>query len=180
MLIAMALWLRVAPLAISRATMSKPMSIMVPPIIIKIIMEMADSAKITISLAQAPHQWTIITNASTPSLVMDSHILGSQSSLCMTLFLRKRKRSPSCASNSRRPSVIELWPVPLMHSSTWWASSNNHPRISSRTPCSITSSIKIRSSRIIRCSQGAPLRSHLRNPPNINNISIISIRRVRR
>ena len=169
-----------APLAISKATMSNPMSVMVPSIIIKIIMEMADSAKIIISLAQAPRQWTIIINASTPSLVMDSHILGSRSSQCMTLSLRKRKRSLSCASNSRRPSVIELWLVRHMHSSTWWASSNNHPRISSRTPCSTTSSIKIRSSRIIRCSQGAPLRSRLRNPPKINNISIISIRRVRR
>ena len=56
MTMAMALWLRMAPLAISKATMSKQMSVMVPSIIIKIIMEMADSAKIIISLAQALNQ----------------------------------------------------------------------------------------------------------------------------
>ena len=40
----------------AKETMSNPMSVMVPLIIIKIIMEMADSAKIIISLAQAPRQ----------------------------------------------------------------------------------------------------------------------------
>ena len=176
MIMVMDLWLRVAMLEISKAIMSRRMSEVVPLILIKIIMVMAGNL---LNNAQAPLRWTIITNASTLNLVMDSHIPNSRSSQCMTLSLRKRKRSPYSASNSKRPYVIGQWQVRPMHSNTWWASSSSLLRISSRSPFNITSSIRIRSSRIIRRSQGALLRSRLHNLPSINNI-IISIRRVRR
>ena len=64
MTMAMALWLRVAQLGLiqplNRVIMSRPMSVMVPPILVKIIMEMAghllNSAKIIISRTPVLHQ----------------------------------------------------------------------------------------------------------------------------